>query len=88
MGRGDSYQLQGIGGGTALTSSEGASTPTSPATYWRFLYFPEDTVLADLQGNISNIANLESITHLAGTGFGGQFTNITVTSGTVIAYDE
>lgn len=86
MGRGDSYQLQGQEGGTALTSSEGASTPTNE--YWRFLYFPENTVLANLEGNIDNIANLEGMTHLAGTGFGGQFTAITVTSGTVIAYDR
>ena len=82
MGRGDTYQLQGQQGADALTSSEGATTGK-----WRWLYFPQDTVLSNLEGNIDNIANLETITHLAGSGFGGVFTAITVTSGTVVAYD-
>ena len=88
MGRGDSYQLQGQGGGDALTSADGASVPPDPNVFWRFLYFPEDTVLTNLEGNIRGIDNLEGITHLAGTGFGGQFTAIEVSSGTVIAYTE
>lgn len=83
MPRGDSYQLQGLQGGDVLNAGEGAQTGKS----YRWLQFVENTVLSNLEGNLDNIADLESITHLAGTGFGGHFTAITVSSGTVIAYD-
>lgn len=82
MPRGDSYQLQGQQGGTAYVSGDGAVTGQ-----WRWLHFPVDTVFSNLEGNIAGIANLEGITFPAGTGLGGQFTALTVTSGVVVAYD-
>jgi hypothetical protein len=49
-----------------------------------------DAVFTDLvtgnNGPISTIANLEGITHLAGTTLFGEFTTIHVASGVVIAY--
>ena len=81
MGRGDSYQLQGQQGFIALNAASGATTGS-----WRWVYFPADTVLADIQGNITNPTIVEGNTHLAGTGFGGEFTALQVTSGTVYAY--
>lgn len=83
MGRGDSYQLQGRQGGHVLNAGEGAQTGKD----YRWLQFVENTVLSNLEGNLENVADLESITHLAGTGIGGKFTAVTVSSGTVIAYD-
>ena len=86
MPRGDQYFLQGQAGGDALTSSEGSTTGT-----WRVIQIVNDAVFTDLQtanghGAISTIANLEGITHLAGTTLFGQFTTIHVASGVVIAY--
>lgn len=54
---------------------------------WRWIQFVEDTVFTTLSGSLTNIADLQTITHLAGTGIGGQFTAITVASGTCIAYE-
>ena len=55
-------------------------------TECRWIQFVTDTVLANLEGDLANIADLEGITHAAGTGIGGKFTAIDVTSGTCIAY--
>lgn len=76
------YNLQGGSGGDALNAASGAQTDK----LYRWIQFVEDTVLANLEGNIANIANLETITHLGGSGIGGTFTAVTVTSGTCIAY--
>ena len=85
MSRGDSYQLQGQAGGDALTSTEGSTIGK-----WRVIQIVNDAVFTDLvtgnNGPISTIANLEGITHLAGTTLFGEFTTIHVASGVVIAY--
>lgn len=78
------FYLQGGNGGHVLNAGEGAQTGKN----YRWIQFVEDTVLSNLEGNLTNVADLESITHLAGTGIGGNFTAITVSSGTCIAYDQ
>jgi len=76
------FNLQGGSGGDVLNAGEGAQTGKT----YRWIQFIEDTVLSNLEGNLANVADLETITHLAGTGIGGNFTAVTVTSGTCIAY--
>lgn len=76
------YNLQGGSGGDVLNAGEGAQTGKT----YRWIQFIENTVLSNLEGNLANVADLETITHLAGTGIGGNFTAVTVTSGTCIAY--
>ena len=78
------FQLQGGNGGHVLNSAEGAQTGKT----YRWIQFIEDTVLSALAGNLTNVADLQTITHLAGTGIGGNFTAVTVSSGTCIAYDQ
>ena len=80
----EAFLLQGGNGGHVLNAGEGAQTGKT----YRWLQFVEDTILSNLEGNLTNVADLEGITHLAGTGIGGNFTAVTVTSGTVIAYDQ
>jgi hypothetical protein len=79
-----SFHLQGGNGGHVLNSGEGAQTGKT----YRWIQIVEDTVFSNLAGNLTNIADLQSITHLAGTGLGGNFTAVTVSSGTCIAYDQ
>ena len=76
------FNLQGGSGGDVLNSGEGAKTGKT----YRWIQMVEDTVFSTLAGNLDNIADLQTITHLAGTGIGGNFTSVTVTSGTCIAY--
>lgn len=76
------FNLQGGSGGHVLNSGEGAQTGET----YRWIQMVEDTVFSTLAGNLDNIADLQTITHLAGTGIGGNFTSVTVTSGTCIAY--
>jgi len=76
------FNLQGGSGGDVLNAGEGAQTGKT----YRWIQFIEDTVLSNLEGNLTSAANLETITHLAGTGIGGDFTAVTVSSGTCIAY--
>ncbi len=78
------FLLQGCNGGHVLNSGEGAQTGKT----YRWIQIIEDTVFTTLQGNLTNIADLQGITHLAGTGIGGNFTAVTVASGTCIAYDQ
>jgi hypothetical protein len=78
------FLLQGGNGGHVLNAGEGAQTGKT----YRWLQFVEDTILSNLAGNLTNVVDLQGITHLAGTGIGGNFTAVTVTSGTVIAYDQ
>jgi hypothetical protein len=83
MARGDSYQLQGQQGGIVLNSSDAVSGN------FRWIQVITDTVLADLLSpNLVNSTDLTSITIPAGIGIGGNFTNIEVVSGTIIAYYE
>jgi len=78
------FLLQGGNGGHVLNVGEGAQTGKS----YRWIQFIEDTVFTTLAGNLTNVADLQTITHLAGTGIGGNFTAVTVASGTCIAYDQ
>ena len=79
------FLLQGGNGGHVLNSGEGAQTGKS----YRWIQMVEDTVFSTITGsNLTNTADLATITHLAGTGIGGNFTAVTVTSGTCIAYDQ
>jgi hypothetical protein len=78
------FLLMGGNGGHVLNSGEGAQTGKT----YRWIQIIEDTVFTTLQGNLTNIADLQGITHLAGTGIGGNFTAVTVASGTCIAYDQ
>jgi hypothetical protein len=78
------FKVMGGNGGDVLNAGEGAQTGKT----YRWIQFIEDTVLSNLEGNLTSAANLETITHLAGTGIGGNFTAVTVSSGTCIAYDQ
>ena len=77
-----SYDLQGQGGGILINSTSGNITGK-----FRWLQFVTDTVLSNIVA--SNIADIDTIvptTIPAGIGIGGMITEITVTSGNVIAY--
>lgn len=80
MPRGDSYQLQGQQGGEVLVATATGSGP------YRWIQTVQDTVFSNLEGNIDNISDLLSTTIPAGIGIGGNITNVSVTSGLVIAY--
>ena len=77
-----SYDLQGQGGGILITSANGTVTGK-----FRWLQFITDTVLSNIvASNIEDIDALGGLTIPAGIGIGGMITEITVTSGAVIAY--
>lgn len=79
------FLIQGGNGGHVLNSGEGAQTGKN----YRWIQMIEDTVFTTITGsNLTNTADLAGITHLAGTGIGGNFTAVTVASGTCIAYDQ
>jgi hypothetical protein len=81
----DAFLLQGGNGGHVLNSGEGVQTGKN----YRWIQMVEDTVFTTITGsNLTNTADLAGITHLAGTGIGGNFTAVTVASGTCIAYDQ
>jgi hypothetical protein len=83
MARGDSYQLQGQQGGVVLGGGDLISGN------FRWIQVIIDTVFIDITAsNLDNSAGLTSITIPAGIGIGGKFTNIEVSTGTVIAYYE
>jgi len=77
-----SYDLQGQGGGVVL----GTEVLTATGNF-RWLQVITDTVFSTLtSSNLTNTADLLTITVPAGVGIGGRFTVVTVTSGVVIAY--
>ena len=84
MARGDSYQLQGQQGGIVL---DGADSATGP---FRWIQAISDSVLltdtGETAGNLVDIINLDGKTLLAGTGIGGVFSKVEISSGCVIAY--
>ncbi len=84
MPRGDSYQLQGQQGGEVLSASTSSIGP------FRWLQVISDVVLDDLTA--TNLAGSEieliGITIPAGIGIGGNFTNVAVASGVLIAYSS
>ena len=81
----EAFLLQGGNGGHVLNSDEGDQTSKN----YRWVQCVTDCVFSNVESNLlTNVADLESITHLAGTGFGGDITALTVSSGTCIAYDQ
>jgi hypothetical protein len=81
----EAFLLHGGNGGHVLNTGEGAQTGKN----YRWVQIVTDTVFSNVESSVlTNVADLESITHLAGTGFGGDITALTVTSGTCIAYDQ
>jgi hypothetical protein len=76
-----SYDLQGQGGGVVLDDEANASGD------FRWIQVIRDTVFNDLESsNIVNSGFIENATIPAGTGIGGRFSSVGVTSGLVIAY--
>ena len=77
-----SYDLQGQGGGIVVDNSTGSINAN-----FRWIQVINDTVLASIaSNNITSASVLSGITIPAGVGIGGNFTQIEVTSGVVIAY--
>lgn len=77
-----SYKLQGGDGGRVLNSGEGEVSGG-----YKWLQMVEDTVFSNLESsNLENVIDLVGVTHLAGSGIGGNFDVIQVASGTCIAY--
>lgn len=76
-----SYDLQGQGGGIALISTDVATGD------FRWIQVIQDTNFLDLvSSNITDEVKLTGTTIPAGTGIGGRFSSIEVTTGLVIAY--
>lgn len=81
----EAFLLQGGNGGHVLNSGEGAQASKN----YRWVQCVTDCVFSNVESStLTNVADLETITHLAGTGFGGDITALTVSSGTCIAYDQ
>jgi hypothetical protein len=84
MARGDSYQLQGQQGGIVLSGADSATGR------FRWIQAIEDSVLltdtGETAGNLADIINLDGKTLPAGSGLGGEFTKVEISSGLVIAY--
>jgi hypothetical protein len=77
-----SYDLQGQGGGSVL-----AATDTTASGDFRWIQVITDTVFAELiSSNLAHDSNLVGVTIPAGTGIGGRFSSIEVSTGLVIAY--
>lgn len=82
MARGDSYQLQGQGGGIVIGA--GSSTTGN----FRWIQVINDAVLDDLvSSNVIGLAAIiDPVILPAGLGIGGSFSSISVATGLVIAY--
>jgi hypothetical protein len=82
MPRGDSYDLQGQGGGQVYSGTDAATGP------FRWVQTVNDTVFsAFVAPNLTNASTkLITITIPAGVGIGGNITSFTLSSGAVIAY--
>ena len=82
MPRGDSYDLQGQGGGQVYNAGGSAVGP------FRWVQFVNDTVLSAISApNLTDSGSkLITITIPAGFGLGGTINSFTVTSGVVIGY--
>lgn len=82
MARGESYQLQGQQGGIVLTTGNSSAGP------FRWIQVVTPAVFSALTApNLADASTkLITVTHAAGSGFGGNITGVTVTSGTVIGY--
>jgi hypothetical protein len=82
MPRGDSYDLQGQGGGQVYNAGSSAVGP------FRWVQFVNDTILSAISApNLQDSGSkLIAITIPAGFGLGGTINSFTVTSGVVIGY--
>ena len=71
-------------GGIVLTGADSATGS------FRWVQAIEDSVLltdtGETAGNLVDIVNLDGKTLPAGSGLGGEFTKVEISSGTVIAY--
>jgi hypothetical protein len=71
-------------GGIVLTGADSATGS------FRWVQAIEDSVLltdtGETAGNLVDIINLDGKTLPAGSGLGGEFTKVEISSGTVIAY--
>lgn len=71
-------------GGIVLTGADSATGS------FRWIQAIEDSVLltdtGETAGNLVDIINLDGKTLPAGSGLGGEFTKVEISSGTVIAY--
>ena len=77
-----SYDLQGQGGGQVIDSTTGIVQGD-----FRWIQVITDTVFNSIaSNNITDASALSGLTIPAGVGIGGNFTQIEVTSGVVIAY--
>lgn len=76
--------MQGQMGGIVLTGADSATGS------FRWVQAIEDSVLltdtGETAGNLVDIINLDGKTLAAGSGLGGEFTKVEISSGTVIAY--
>lgn len=76
--------MQGQMGGIVLTGADSATGS------FRWVQAIEDSVLltdtGETAGNLVDIINLDGKTLPAGSGLGGEFTKVEISSGTVIAY--
>ena len=83
MARGDSYQLQGQQGGVVLSNSDTA------AGNFRWIQVITDTVFSNIEAsNLDSVGLLVGPIIPAGIGIGGKFSEISVSTGLVIAYYE
>lgn len=80
----DSYDLQGMAGGVVLSGADSATGD------FRWIQAITSTVLltdtGETAGNLDDIINLDGVTLAAGTGIGGSFTKVQISSGVCIAY--
>lgn len=85
MGRGDSFQLQGLDGWECIDDT---SAHTNGGEGYRWVTVVNDAVISQLDAAASctNEDGMEGITLPAGLGFGGKIDSITLTSGVVLAY--
>lgn len=77
-----SYDLQGQGGGIVIVAADG-----TVAGNFRWIQVINDAEIDSVvSSNIAGVGSLGSVIVPAGVGIGGRFSNITLTSGVVIAY--
>lgn len=82
MGNPSDYNMQGQGGGLYIDETTGAVSGN-----WRWIQVITDSVFADItSSNIVDLSQISTVTIPAGTGIGGKFSSINLTSGVVIAY--
>lgn len=82
MGRGDSYQLQGLDGWVCIDDT----TPTVGPFRWVTVINDAVIDVISTDSNCTNADGMTGITLPAGLSFGGEISDITLTSGVVLAY--